>query len=172
MAYLGMGLWAIVAGSLAWRKRPGLEGAADCFFCRGNGRPSKAAVRPVGKSIVRIRDHLTLKRRRQNFFWVDARPTTNLKVGDSDVIRRPVEGVEFSGLESVDNSLFVDGNTGVEKAAVRPRRQAVCRLFRFHMWGFHLNSMCLALVTGRTGIWIKILQNFEAGFFDINAQVL
>jgi len=169
---LGMGLWTVVAGTLAWRKRPGLEGVADCFFCRRNGRPPKAAVRPVGESIVRILGHITLRWRRRKGFWVDARPTTNLKVGDGAVIWRPTVWAEFSRLDGADDDFFVNGNAGVEGASVRPRRQAVCRLFRFHVSGFHWNSICLALVAGRTEMGTKLLQNFEAGLFDINAQVL
>ena len=47
-------------------------------------------------------------------------PETDFPMRFYAVVWRPTVGVEFPGFQSVDDSLFLDANAGVQQAAVRP----------------------------------------------------
>lgn len=64
-------------------------------------------------------------RRRRECLPVKPRPKTHLDVRVFSVIRRPAEGVEFSGFQGADEDLFLDRNAGVDKAASCPSGKAV-----------------------------------------------
>ena len=134
-AEFGMGLRAVVAGTLTWRKYPGSEGVADSLFGGGNAGPAKAPPGPVGNPDVRKRSHIAFIWRRRKCLVVNPRPTTNLGVRVFAVVRGPAVGVEFSGFERTDDDFLVDDNAGVNKAAVCLSGQTVGKKPGFQLLG-------------------------------------
>lgn len=63
---------------------------------------------------------------------VNTRPVTDFAMRPFAVVLGPTVGVEFSGLESTNDGFLVDGNTGLEKATVRPHRKTVWKESGFH----------------------------------------
>src|SRR5438132_14068932 len=79
-----------------------------------------------------MRDHIALRWGRRKGLCINARPMTDLNVRVFAVVRGPVERVDFSAFEGVDDDLLVEWNAGVEKTAPRPSGETVCRRFGFH----------------------------------------
>lgn len=93
---------------------------ADRLFVGGNVGSAKTSPSSVRNPDVRIRGRIMVGPHLGQSFGVNTSPVTDLPVRLLAVVWRPTVGVEFPGLESAADNLFVDGNAGVHQAAVRP----------------------------------------------------
>lgn len=124
-AKFGVGLQTVVAGALARRKQPSLQGVADRLLVGGNAGSAKTSPSSVRNPDVWIRGRIIVGPHLGQSPMVDTGPVTDFSMCFCAVVRWPTVGVEFPGLESTDNDFLVDGNASVEKATVRPLRKAV-----------------------------------------------
>lgn len=119
-AKFGMGLRTIVAGASARRKQSFLQGMADRLLVGGNAGSAKTSPSSVGNSDVGIRGRIIGGPHLRQSPGVNTSPVTYFPMRFYAVVWRPKVGVEFPGLESSNDDLFLDGNAGVHQAAVRP----------------------------------------------------
>ena len=119
-AKFGVGLWTIVAGASARRKQPSSQGLADRLFVGGNTGSAKTSPSSVRNPDVWIGGRIIVGPHLGQSPGVNTSPVTDFPMRFLAVVWRPTVGVEFPGFESADDSLFLDGNAGVQQAAVRP----------------------------------------------------
>ncbi len=132
-AKFGVGLRTIVAGASARRKQPGSEGVANRLFVGGNAGSAKTSPSAVGNSDVGIRGRIIVGPNLRQSPGVNTSPVTDFPMRFYAVVWRPTVGVEFPGLESLNDDLFLDGNAGVHQTAVCPPRKAIGKWSRFHL---------------------------------------
>jgi hypothetical protein len=134
-AKFGMGLWTIVAWPSARRKQPSSQGVADRLFVSGNAGSAKTSPSSVRNPDVGIRGHIIFGPHLRQSPGVNTSPVTDFPMRFYAVVWRPTVGVEFPGLESPNDDLFLDGNAGVHQTAVCPPGKAIGKRSRFHFAG-------------------------------------
>ena len=144
-----MGLWAVIAGTFAGRKHPSLEGMTHRFLRGRNGRPHETPPSPVRNPNVWKNSHRAFMRRRRERLAINPRPATNFNVSVVSVMWRPAVWVELSGLESTDDEIFVDGNAGVDEAAVCPPGKSVGKESGFHLGEIKQFSQAFSTASNR-----------------------
>ena len=144
-AKFGMGLRTIVAGASARRKQPGSEGVANRIFVGGNVGSSETSPSSVRNPDVGIRVRIIVGPNLRQRTGVNTSPVTDFPMRFYAVVWRPTVGVEFPGLESSNDDLFLDGNAGVHQAAVRPYGKTIGKRS-----GFHLADCCRQAFTYST----------------------
>ena len=124
-AKFAVSLWTIVAGPSARRKQPSSQGVADRLFVGGNAGSAKTSPSSVRNPDVWIRGRIMGGPHLGQSPRVNTSPVTDFPMRFLAVVWRPTVGIEFPGLESADDVLFLDGNAGVHQAAVRPPGKAI-----------------------------------------------
>lgn len=134
-AKFGVGLRTIVAGASARRKQPGSEGVANRHFVGGNAGSAKASPSTVRNPDVGIRGRIIVGPHLRQSPGVNTSPVTDFPMRFYAVVWRPTVGVEFPGLESSNDDLLLDGNSGVHQTAVCPYGKTIGKGSGFHLAG-------------------------------------
>ena len=124
-AKFAVGLRTKVAGASARRQPPSSEGVADRLFVGRNAGSLETSPSSVRNPDVGIRTRIIVGPHLRQSPEVNTSPVTDFPMRLYAVVWRPTVRVEFPGFESVDDSLFLDANAGVQQAAVRPHGKPV-----------------------------------------------